>query len=246
VFDVATGAILGFVVAGGVRLIGQAVTYAFDRLATLGLRDSDMALTQVLAEEAAKAPLNAIEAQKILQSRGLAGQVSQWWFKRRGLILLYRGQNTATDRILSPLARDQGVAASEAMVARMESAMDDFGMEYEDIAKEIAGYTARWHTQPVPGALAPPGLGDLPLGGVGIPTTSIPGIAANFGDEGIIYVIRAPSKLAIPPRAWQGLQVENEYVILNQVPPGAVVQAIPARRVAPLMVNDRGQLVPGK
>ncbi len=43
----------------------------------------------------------------------------------------------------------------------------------------------------------------------------------------------------------QGLQLENEFVILNQVPPGAIVQAIPASRVAPLMVDANGLLAPG-
>jgi hypothetical protein len=41
------------------------------------------------------------------------------------------------------------------------------------------------------------------------------------------------------------LQLENEFVILNQVPPGAIVQAIPASEVSPLMVNAEGLLVPG-
>jgi hypothetical protein len=40
-------------------------------------------------------------------------------------------------------------------------------------------------------------------------------------------------------------ELENEFVILNQVPRGAVVQAIPASRVAPLMVDENGLLVPG-
>jgi hypothetical protein len=237
-FDAGTGAIIGFVVPGGIRLIGQAGTQALDRLATYGARNADIALTRVLAERAAQAPLTAAAAQQVLQARGLAGQVSQWWLKRRGLIVLYRGQEIATNRILSPLARDHGVVASEALVARLRS----FGMSYD----EIAGYTARWHTQPVPPFAAPPGMGGVPLGAVGIPTTRIPGIAAGFGDEGVSYVIRVPSSLGVKPLGWQGLQLENELVILNQVPPGAVVQAIPASRVAPLMVDGNGLLVPGR
>jgi hypothetical protein len=238
VFDAGTGAVIGFVVPGGLRLVGQAGTYALDRLATYGLRNADIALAKVLAEQAARTPLTAVEAQQILQSRGLAGQVSQWWLDRRGLILLYRGQEIATGQILSPLARQENIAASEALVARLRS----LGMGYE----EIAGYTARWHTEPVPPFLAPPGFGGFPLGSVGIPTTRIPGIAANFGEGGVIYIIRVPSNLAIRPLGWQGLLGESEYVILNQVPPGAIVQAIPASRVAPLMVDANGLLVPGQ
>lgn len=247
-FDALTGAVIGFVVPGGVRLIGKGAAFGFNRvaagaasgfdsLATFGLSQSDIALTRLLAEEAAKAPLVAADAQRILQQRGLAGQVSQWWLNRRGIIVLYRGQEMATNRILSPLARQQNVAASEALVARLRQE----GLSYE----EIAGYTARWHTQAVPAFAAPPGLDNVPLGSVGIPTTQIPGIAANFGEGGVIYVIRVPSNLAIKPITWQGLALENEHIILNQVPPGAIVQVIPASRVAPLMVDENGLLVPG-
>jgi hypothetical protein len=153
------------------------------------------------------------------------------------LILLYRGQEIATGQILSPLAREQGVAASQELVQRLRA----MGMAYED----IAGYTARWHTQPIPPFAAPPGLGGVPIGSVGIPTTRIPGIAANFGEGGIIYVIRVPKTAAIRPLGWQGLLAEDEYVILNQVPAGGIVKAIPVSEVAPLLVDANGLLVPG-
>jgi len=89
---------------------------------------------------------------------------------------------------------------------------------------EIAGYTSRWHTQGVPGALAPPGMAGQPLGSVGILTSRLPGIAVNFDDEGVIYVIRLPKTAAIRPLGWQNLRMENEFVILNQVPPNTIVK----------------------
>lgn len=55
-----------------------------------------------------------------------------------------------------------------------------------------------------------------------------------------------PRSLPIRPLGWQGLQLENEFVILNQVPAGSIVRVIPAQRVAPLMVNESGLLVPGQ
>lgn len=237
VFDATTGAVIGFVVPGGFRLIGRAGTLGLDRLATYGVTSSDIALTRVLAEQAARAPLTAVDAQRLLQSRGMFTQASRWWLERRGLVVIYRGQEQATQQILSPLAREQGVAASEALVSRLRS------LQLPD--SEIAGYTARWHTTPVPGFDAPPGLAWQPLGSVGIPATGIPGIAANFGRQGVIYIIRIPKSAAIAPRGWQGLALENEYVILNQVPEGSIVQVIPASRVAPLLVNENALLVPG-
>ncbi|MFL5863998.1 MAG: DUF4157 domain-containing protein [Solirubrobacteraceae bacterium] len=236
-FDAATGAVIGFVVPGGVRLIGRAGTRAFDYLATYGLRNSDIALTRILAEQAARAPLTAGRALEVLKARSLVGQVSTWWLDRRGVILLYRGQELVTDKILSPLARQEGVAASQALVAQLRQ----LGMSYP----EIAGYSARWHAEPVPPTLAPPGMAWKPLGAAGIPASQIPGIAANFGGDAVIYVIRVPKNLAVQPLGWQGLKLEGERVIFHQVPSGAVVQAIPASRVAPLMVDQEGLLVPG-
>jgi hypothetical protein len=237
-YDASTGAVIGFIVPGGVRLIGQVGTQSIDRLATYGLSKSDIAITKILAQQASIAPLNAAQAQQVLMSRGVFGQASQWWLNRRGTILLYRGQDIATQQILSPLARQQGVAASEALVARMRA----MGMA----DNEIAGYTARWHTQPVPPFAAPPGLASQPLGAVGIPTTRLPGIAAQFGDDGVIYMIRVPKDAAISPNGWQGLQLESEYVILNQIPHGSIIKTIPAGRIAPLTVNEQGLLAPGR
>jgi hypothetical protein len=237
-FDATSGAVIGFVVPGGIRLIGRAGTQTLDGLATYGLRNSDIALTRVLAEQAALTPLTATEAQQILRTRGLAGQVSRWWLDRRGVIVLYRGQEVATKGILSPLACEEGLAASEALVARLRAA----GLGYE----EIAGFTARWHNNAVPPFLAPPGMGWMRLGAAGIPTSGLPGISSDFARASTIYVIRVPKSLAIRPLGWQGLRLEDELVILNQVPPGAIVQKMPASLVAPLRVDASGLLVPGR
>jgi len=51
--------------------------------------------------------------------------------------------------------------------------------------------------------------------------------------------------MAIQPQGWQGLKLENEFVILNQVPPDTIVKVILARRVAPIRIDDLGQMVPG-
>jgi hypothetical protein len=88
-------------------------------------------------------------------------------------------------------------------------------------------------------------MAEMPMGSVRVSTTRIPGIAGNFGSEGVIYIIRVPKNLAVKPLGWQGLQLESEYVILNQVPPGGVVQSISASRVASLLVDGSGLLVPG-
>lgn len=236
-FDATTGAVIGYIVPGGFRLIGRAGTFSFDRLATYGLTRAEIRISNILAEEAALAPLDAARAQSILQSRNLSRDVSQWWLNRRGLIVLYRGQAEATPQIFSPLARTQGIAASEAMVARLRA----IGMP----DAEIAGYTARWHSTVPPDFLLPPGFAGEAIGAAGIPATRIPGIASNFGPDGVIYILRMPRSLPIRPMGWQGLRAESEYVILNEVPAGTIVEAIPASRVSPILVDDTGLLIPG-
>ena len=104
-YDATTGAAIGFVVPGGLRLVGKAGTWSFDRLATLGMSRSEIAITQVLAERAAQPPLTAAEARRLLASQGMISQISKWWLDRRNLIVLCRGQELPATPILNPLAR---------------------------------------------------------------------------------------------------------------------------------------------
>ena len=234
VFDAATGAVIGVIVPGGIRLIGRAGTTSLDWLATHGMRQSDLTIARTLAERAASNPVTQGEVLNLMQSRNIGGKMAEWWLNRRGLIVLWRGQGQPTTQILSPLARENGVAASKAMVARMRAAgLTD---------KEIASYTATWHTQPIPKQFTPAQLADQPLGAAGIPATRLPGVASNFGDDGIVYIIRIPKDAAIKVPQW-GLAVENEWVILNQVPKGSVVGYMPPSKIPTLEVNEAGQLI---
>jgi hypothetical protein len=239
IVDATTGAVIGVVVPGGIRLVGRAGTQSLDWLATQGMQRSDLLITRNLAERAATGPIPQDELAALLRPQGWTGQASGWWLERQGMVVLYRGQATSTTQILSPLAREKGVAASEAMVTRMRAAglTDD----------EIAGYVARWHTEPVPGFLAPSGLGGEPLGAVGIPTTRIPGIAAqpDFGAEGVIYVLRVPKGSAIKVPQW-GLSAENEWVILNELPKGSIIGTISPAKVPALTVDELGRLIQAK
>lgn len=237
VFDAVTGAVIGVIVPGGVRLIGQAGTRSLDWLATRGMTRAGLEASELIASRAATRPLAQAEVEALLRPRGFSGRMADWWLNRRGSIMLYRGQGEQTVRILSPIAREQGVAASEAMVARMRAA----GLTNE----EIAAATAKWHTQPVPPYQTVPQLVGEPLGAAGIPTTRIPGVAANFGDSGVVYIVRVPQGSAIRVPEW-GLAVENEWVVLNQIPEEWIVGILPASRIPALQVNPGGLLVPAR
>src|SRR5688572_11940637 len=120
------------------------------------MRHSDIQLTKVIADRAAVNPVGAAELEQMFAARRLYGRVAQWWLDRRGTIILYRGQGEPTVEILSPLAREQGVAASESLVARMRAV----GVTDDEIAK----YAAVWHSQPVPPAFTAPEMAWQSLG----------------------------------------------------------------------------------
>jgi hypothetical protein len=196
------------------------------------MRSADITMTEELARAIkAQGPLSVDQVASIAAKQRWTESVSQWWLDRRGTMIVYRGQDARVATILSPLARSGGVAQSEALVEKMRAA----GLSNE----EIAGYTAKWHTQPVPPQFTIPSLGGQPLGSVGIPTTRVPGVAAKFGD---VYVLRMPSEAVIKVPRW-GLAVENEHVILNQVPKGCTVGTVPASSLPRLTVDPSGKLI---
>jgi hypothetical protein len=235
-FDAATGAVIGVVVPGGIRLIGTGTVRSLDWLATQGVRRSDLAITDILAKRSVSNPASLSEVGQLFARRGLSGRAAEWWLNRRGVIVLYRGQGAQTTTILSPLAREHGVAASEALAQKMR------GLGITD--DEIAKYVAFYHTRPVPPQFTLPQLANEPLGAVGIPATQIPGVAANFGGTGVVYVVRLPKTAVLKVPEW-GLSVENEWVVLNQIPEGSVVNMIPANQLPALEVTPSGKLGPG-
>lgn len=155
--------------------------------------------------------------------------------------MLYRGQVLAGPEILSPLAREQGLPASRALVDELLSA----GLTRQ----ELADFAARYHGGEVPSFSLPPGLSSNRPGAVGIPTTAIPGIAADAkysGAGGTVYVILVPRAQALLANGWPVYRAEAEHIILNQVPAGSIVRAIPSGEIGPLWVDETGQLVAGR
>jgi Domain of unknown function (DUF4157) len=235
IVDSLTGTAVGIVVPGGIMLAKGGTVTVLDWLATQGMKSGDFAMTQELeAAIRAKGPLNIEHVNAMIEKQRWTQSVSQWWLDRRGHMILYRGQDAVVNKILSPIARTQGVAESEALVAKMRAA----GLTSE----EIAGYTARWHTQPVPPQFTLPSLAREPLGAAGIPTTRLPGVAANFGD---VYVLRMPKEVVIKVPNW-GLAVEHEHVILNEIPAGCKVELVPSNRIPKLTVDQSGKLTTAK
>ena len=167
---------------------------------------------------------------------GLLARMSSWWIGRRGLTLLYRGQRQATSRILSPLARVDP-SANKALIERMRSVGLSNG--------EIAGFAAQWHEYPVPPIAAPPGLAGQPLGAVGVTMSRSVGLATHFAAGGVIQLIKLPAASVHRPFGWPCLELEAEYVTLDEVPPDAILRPLAAASVPSLRVNERHQIVLG-
>jgi hypothetical protein len=231
-------AAIGLMLSGLATMAMSAVSIAMttpgllDMAATRAITASDLAIARGLAQRAMTGPIPEAEL-LALQQPGLVGRLGLKWADLRKFQILYRGQAEALPEILSPVARQSGVAASR----QLYDAMKAQGLS--DL--EIAGFTARWSGQPVPG------MGGLPAGGVGIPTTRLPNIAAGFAESpsGVIYVLRVPKGAAVEVgTAGWGAQsaVEQEWVIFHQIPNGYVVRVLPpAKFPAPL----RFDLPPG-
>jgi hypothetical protein len=67
-------------------------------------------------------------------------------------------------------------------------------------------------------------------------------VASNFGETGVVYIIRAPRTGAIQVPPW-GLSVENEWIILHQVPDDWMVGTISPSRIPALEASETGGLV---
>ncbi|MCW6005718.1 hypothetical protein K1W54_14190, partial [Micromonospora sp. CPCC 205371] len=227
----------GAMVASGVLNMGMAVATvaavapgALDMAATRAITASDMAIAQRIAQRALAGPVPEAELLQ-LQQAGLVGRMGQGWANTRGFQVLYRGQGAPTAELLSPAARAGGVEASQNLYNTMKA------QGLTDV--EIAGYTARWNAEPVPAFDAPAGLGGQPLGSVGIPTTRLPNVAADFaqGPTGVIYVLRVPKNLPVSAAevGW-GAQsaIEQEWVVFHQLPNGTVVRVMEGNVVPPL------------
>ncbi|MBI1926984.1 hypothetical protein HYR99_22420 [Candidatus Poribacteria bacterium] len=127
-----------------------------------------------------------------------AGALAERYLNHRGLMILYRGQHEETLHILSPIARDSGVQTSHEALTRYLRQ----GYTLEDIASEMAKY------------------GPLGIGHVGIPTTRLPGIAAQpqFGRT-VVYILRVPISQTTRAIGWQSLIPEQEYMLLHDATP---------------------------
>jgi hypothetical protein len=83
-----------------------------------------------------------------------------------------------------------------------------------------------------------------PVGGVGIPMSGTPGIAAHFSESGVVYLIRLPKEAAVKVPPW-GLALENEYAVFHKLPEGAIVDIFPASRIPALKLDGAGRLITG-
>jgi RHS repeat-associated protein len=209
---------------------------SLDWLATKGIILSDLNITEAISTGVGRSGSITPEQLPPFLQRNLVGSVSEWWLDLRDLIVLYRGQRQGTTPILSPLARERGIEASEELVRRMRA--EGFSDQ------QIAGYTARWHNQPVPEMFVGSNLGGEPLGAVGIPTTRLPGLASSYaGPDGVTFVIRLPKEKAIIPAGWTGLAAESEYIVLNQIPNQNIVEVIPASNIPYFDLDGFGNII---
>ena len=178
------------------------------------------------------------------QSEGLIAKTARKWIDKRGYEITYRGQSSGTTPILSPLARTNGVEASEALLGRMRTAGMTDG--------EIASMTARFHgveteagmvrfgfqgEDEIINKILNSGLVGEKMGAVGIPTSKIPGIASSFAysDEGVLFAIRLNKGKAVKPVSPRPeLNFEEERVVFNQIADRDIFRRYSPTQVMPI------------
>ena len=219
----------------GAVALGTSVAPVTDWAATSVLIKSDISIANGLATRSLSGPIPEVEL-LALRERGLFGRAAEGWLDLRGQTLLYRGQGALTEEILSPLAREKGLGASQNLYDTLKAQ----GLTDE----QIAGYTAKWNYEPVPPFDTPPGMApNQPLGGAGIPTSRLPSVSSRFaqGPTGVIYVLRVPKSFAIEvgPAGWGRMSVvEAENVIFHQVPNGYIIRTLDPALFPPLQADS--------
>ena len=226
---------------GAAAFLGSALPVADWSATQLAIR-GDLQLAKTLAARAGT--ISEAELMQLARS-GLVRRISHGYLDWRGYRILYRGQGAPSSELLSPLAQQGGLEASQEMYNTLRS----LGLSDAD----IAGYTAKFNFEPVPhGFTQPPMQPNQPLGGVGIPTTRLPNVAATFakGESGIIYILRVPKNIPVEvgPYGWgQQSVVEFEHVIFHQIASGDIVRVISPTNIPPLravFVDGKWSLAP--
>jgi len=198
-----------------------------------------------------------------------AAQEANEYLTQQGLVILYRGQGIDTriavggQGVLSPVGRSlppehpdllpelTGLDRSQRFYEQLTTG-NYVGSSGALTPEELANKTAFWNDQSVPPQMRPPihtevpgSLVDPRLGGLGIPTTRLPGIAADpqwvgQGGQGVIYVIRIPKSQAFLASG-TNLDQELEHVILNQIPDEYIYRLLRPSECPPgLRIDESG------
>lgn len=198
-----------------------------------------------------------------------AAEEAKEYLTQQGLIILYRGQAQDTRvaagglGIFSPVARSlppeypdllpelTGVERSQRLYEQLTTGtyLSSGGVLLS--REELALKCVRMHDSSWMWPMRPPihteiagSLVDPRIGGIGIPTTRLPGIAANSewigqGDGGVIYVIRHSQSQAILASG-SLLDLEREYIIFNQIPDESIYRLLEREKEYPpaLRIDD--------
>lgn len=237
-FDTVTGALLGFVMGGGVKLIARPYLEKIDTLAQYGLLKEDIRIARAMAEHV---PQTVEEAEMMLNAYGLKGRIALRWINRRGLIVGYRGQDRFTDPVVSPYERKHGAKEADAFYQRLQD------LEISD--DQIREWMAKFHDTDLHPAYGGPAAG-TPGGGLSLPTTTKIGIAAGFapGEDGVIYLLRMPKDKMVLARGFAENKLEYEHGVIGRIPPGSILQVFSRKELGvPALTIDRetGRVVPG-
>lgn len=238
-------------------------------LATEAVIQRDLARSQALSRYASLAGEGGLLPEQVadltaslsVSPEALAGEAL---LRERGLIVVYRGQRIDTrlssggPGVLSPVARTlpEGVGArldltgvdrsrflfEQLTTGRYTGAQGP--MSPEDLARNTAFYSGQELPPSYLGVPISPSdpysLIDPRIGGMGIPSTSLPGITTGpefAGPQGPVMVIRIPAQGSTPVPNW-ALGLEQEVILWHEVPESSIYRLLsPGERPSPLTIS---------
>lgn len=174
--------------------------------------------------------------------RGFFGRIAHRLLNQQGLMMLYCGYAESHDPVPDFTFKKRRVILppTTAVIPKTEQEVNNY----------IASWTMLFAGWPVPLDAMPldkSEMVDEPLGGIGIITSTIVGVAVHHaGNSGKTFIVRIPTESVIPVPQWSLSAVEFAHIILHQIPREAIVGEVPKSASALAALPPFGHLgIPG-
>lgn len=173
-----------------------------------------------------------------MEKKGWFGRLTEKWFQKPekvlqnyGLMMLYCGYDDSPNPVPEFSYRGRREIKTPQGVSLENLTETELHAHVASWTEWFAGWPVPLDAIPVVKSFAV----DMPNGGIGILTSRLPGVARHHaGRNGRTFILRMPTNLVIPVPTWSLSAVEQNYVVLHQIPPECTLGDIPAGTMSAL------------